>query len=155
MTLLLPDPPRVVSLVEAEVICKDFDSVISLAGPAKGRGALKNHQRRLFCPFDDVLEDSEDEVAAGAEQIREILGFTSDAGLILVHCEYGQSRSTAVALGIAVARGKDPENAAAELLKAHPNGRPFVPNEWVLRLFDNHLACNGRLVTAGLNHTRF
>jgi predicted protein tyrosine phosphatase len=148
--------PWIANLADAERIARDFDSVISLAGPAKGRGALKNHQHRLFCPFDDVLEDSEDEgVAAGAEQIREILGFTSDAGLILVHCEYGQSRSTAVALGIAVALGTDPENAGAELLKAHPNGRPFVPNEWVLSLFDNHLACNGRLVTAGLNHTRF
>lgn len=56
MPLLLPDLPRVVSLVKAEVICKDFDSAISLAGAAMGCGDLKRHPHRLYCSFADVLD---------------------------------------------------------------------------------------------------
>lgn len=155
VSLELPLLPQVSSLAEAERTARDFDSVISLAGPAGGRGALKNHPRRLYCSFADVLDDTEGEGApAGNEQVREILEFSAGAGLLLVHCEYGQSRSAAVAVGVAVARGITPGDAARELLQAHPIGRPFVPNEWVLTLFDRHLGCGRRLVTAGLEYTR-
>jgi len=145
--------PYVSDLAEAERIAQTFESVISLAGSAKGRGALKNHSRRLHCRFDDVLDDAEG-VPAGAEHILEIIEFSADAKTLLVHCEYGQSRSTAVAMGVAVALGARIEDAARELLQAHPAGRPFVPNERILSLFDHHLGCNGRLVGAGLDYIR-
>lgn len=116
--------PCVSSLTEAERTARDFESVISLGGAGEGRRALKSHPRRLYCPFDDILDNAEEEGApAGAEQVREILEFAAAAKLLLVHCKHGQSRSTAVALGVSVARGMTPEDAARGLLQAHPHRR--------------------------------
>lgn len=149
VSLLLP---RVYNRIEAETLGAAFANVISLAGTAAGRGEMRKHPRRLFCPFDDVVDD--DSEPAGPEQIERILKFAAHAESLMAHCAYGQSRSAAVALGVTVAWGWDPGEAAQALLISHPASRPFVPNERVLRLFDEALSCRGRLLQAGLEYMR-
>lgn len=147
--------PVVTDLVGAETVAGEFDAVVSLAGDRSGAWALLDHPRRLYCPFDDVsLADDPD--AFTAVHARTILDFTADqAGTLLVHCLAGQSRSTATALAIAVQRGHDPYEAAANLLTAHPPLRPFTPNPLVLFVFDRVLSMRGALLDAGMEHVRF
>ena len=61
-------------------------------------------------------------------------------GEILVHCHAGMSRSTATAWGIAIQRGYDPFEAYDALLRKHPEGRMFWPNDALVaaleRIFD-------------------
>lgn len=139
--------PVVCSLAEAEMIADEFDSVISLVrSEAK---TLLQHRRRCFVPFDDVIT-ARDGSAASHRDIRKILKFAAEpSSPMLIHCQYGQSRSTAVALGILVSWGVDPRVAYGHLAESHPPGRPFVPNILVLSLFDQVLGLSGSLLEVG------
>lgn len=139
--------PAVCSLAEAERIADEFDSVVSLV--PSGAKKLLLHRRRCLIPFDDVSIAS-DPSAATLGDIHKILKFAADpTRSMLVHCQYGQSRSTAAALGILVSWGVDARVAYAHLAENHPPGRPFIPNVLVLSLFDQVLGLSGDLVEAG------
>jgi hypothetical protein len=67
------------------------------------------------------------------EQVEEMITWGCDQPDLLVHCHAGMSRSTAVAWGVAMARGLDPQRSIAALQAAHPqeiSGEPrlFIPN---------------------------
>lgn len=146
--------PVVADLVTARKIAGRFEAVISLAGTRRESGQLKHHPRRLWLPMEDTSDRGEAR-APSTQAVKDILAFTGEGpGSILVHCRYGQSRSAAVALGLAVHFGWDPTVAVRELLGAHPAGMPFAPNQLLLELFDEELHCGGRLLTTGLDHTR-
>ncbi len=142
-----PIAPTVCNLREAELIAPEFDSVISLV-PSTAR-ALRLHQNRCFVPFDDV-GFATDGAAPTRRDIRKILRFVAlPTDSLLVHCQYGQSRSTAVALGVYVSWGMAPDLAYRLLAAEHPPGRPFIPNVLVLSLFDQALGLDGTLIEAG------
>jgi hypothetical protein len=64
---------------------------------------------------------------------------------VLVACEYGQSRSTATALGLLVAWGWAPQAAFHALRRAQPQGRGFWPNVGIVAAFDELLNTGGAL----------
>jgi predicted protein tyrosine phosphatase len=138
---------QVCNLAEAELIAAEFDAVISLVPSTEA--ALRSHTNRCCTLFDDVVF-ADDRNAPTSSQVHEILRFASTLKRsVLVHCLYGQSRSTAVALSIMAARGVDPSEAYRHLEQEHPPQRPFTPNVLVLSLFDHALQLDGELVRAG------
>ena len=122
-----------------------FRLVISLvAVPAKG--PLERHPNRVECLFEDTSDPTHPE-AATADQIQQLLcTVLSVDGPVLVHCQYGQSRSAAVALGLACAGGWAPREAAVELSGAAERPGMFYPNMLVAKLFDQALGMNGELL---------
>lgn len=135
--------PTVRNLREAALMARDYDAVLTV-GPDPREVAHFGHPHHLVVTFDDVTEPRWPR-APRVEQIRRILEWSvPQSGELLVHCHAGISRSTACAFGIAVARGVDPVEAAADLAAAHPNDpmgrpRPFYPNELILRHLEDLL----------------
>ena len=82
-----------------------------------------------------------------AAQIQKILQVAASVeGSVLIHCQYGQSRSAAVALGLACAGGWEPREAAVELSRSAERPGMFYPNLLVAKLFDQALSMNGELL---------
>lgn len=127
--------PTVRNIEEAELLCCDFDAVIT-AGPTPSE-VVWGHENHGVWMFQDTTN------AYGPQlcQVEEMIEFGVDHDDLLVHCHAGISRSTATAWGIAIARGADPEAAFAALRRAHPldeydlTQRMFCPN----RLLVEHL----------------
>lgn len=74
-----------------------------------------------------------------------ILDFTApltSADKLLVHCQAGISRSTAVACGVLCQHGLSPSEAIPFVLSIRPQAQP---NLHVLRLFDEILGLEGKL----------
>jgi predicted protein tyrosine phosphatase len=138
---------QICNLAEAEIIAVEFDAVVSLV--PSNASTLNSHRKRCCALFDDVVF-ADDLNAPTSAQVQHVLRFASALnGPVLVHCQYGQSRSTAVALGILAGRGEDPTAAYRRLEQEHPYQRPFTPNVLVLSLFDHALRLDGELVRAG------
>ncbi|HDN26841.1 MAG TPA: hypothetical protein ENG03_07050 [Thioploca sp.] len=88
-------------------------------------------------------------VLATLQQIQDILEFTAplqSTDKLLVHCQAGVSRSTAVACGILCQHGLTPSEAAEYVISIRPIA---YPNQHVLTLFDELLGLEGKLVVAG------
>jgi len=86
--------------------------------------------------------------AATSEQIQEILEFTAPlkyGDKLLVHCTVGVSRSPAVAIGILCQHGLTPNEAVKQVCSICPSA---VPNEHILKLFDDLFGFDGKLVAA-------
>jgi predicted protein tyrosine phosphatase len=122
-----------------------FQLVVSLvAVPA--RSPLEGHRNRIECLFEDESDPGHPD-AATAAHVQEILRAALPVeGLVLVHCKYGQSRSAAVALGLACAAGWAPRAAAVDLSRAAERAGHFYPNRLVAQLFDQALGMNGALL---------
>ena len=131
----------------------EFAAVVSLVVPC-GQLNLQTHRNRLERPFEDVSDPLEPG-APTREDIRAIIEFLRPhAGQkVLVHCEYGQSRSTAVALGAACMYGWNPVVAARHLSKRVVPAGAFYPNLLVLEHFDAELGVGGELVRVGSTWT--
>lgn len=139
--------PVVMSHEEASEVANEFPSVISLVHSS--HPLLVSHKNRLLQPFDDEIAPN-GRRSCTLQDVSEILKFSKKApDQILVHCEYGQSRSTAVALGILASRGYDLAYSYEILLQEHAPYRPFTPNILVLSLFDKTLKLKGELLRIG------
>ena len=127
--------PTVRNIEEAELICFDFEAVIT-AGPTSDECEW-GHQNHGIWTFQDM----NNKYGPRLDQVEQMIQFGLNHEDLLVHCHAGISRSTATAWGIAVARGTDPEEAFLALRKAHPFDeydqarRTFCPN----RLLVTHL----------------
>lgn len=138
--------PVVRNAVEAAETGSQYPSVVSLVDVYAPK--LTRHKNRLLRPFDDVIQNSHPR-AVSDKDVAAILEFAATApDPLLVHCLAGQSRSTAVALGIMVARGSSPEHAYDALVSVHPTERPFTPNLLVVARFDLALGSGGTLFEA-------
>jgi len=88
-------------------------------------------------------------VIATREQMQEILEFTASlksTDKLLVHCHAGMSRSTAVACGVLCQHGLTPIEAVKHVVSVRPIA---MPNRHVLKLLDDLLKLDGKLVVAG------
>ena len=127
--------PTVRNIEEAELICFDFEAVIT-AGPTSDECEW-GHQNHGIWTF----HDSNDSSGPRLHHVEQMIAFGLDHDDLLVHCHAGISRSTATAWGIAIARGADAEEAFLALREAHPfdeydqTRRTFCPN----RLLVTHL----------------
>ena len=133
------DPDYIVSLMDAE-------SPYSLPiGPR-----LKAHLR---LDVHDITTDHIDYpppyVVPSADHVRQLIDFGNrwaGDGTVLVHCAAGISRSTAAALILVCQRNSGKEHEAVQHMREQ--GPWAYPNALIIKLGDNLLACEGRLIEA-------
>ena len=122
--------------------------VISLESPTQEPAGMAVENHRRFS-FNDITEPRPGLVAPSAEMIGELLDFGrgwDGARPLLVHCWAGISRSCAAAFVLACDRNPGRERAIAGELRSRA---PFAtPNRLMVRLADDLLARDGRMVAA-------
>jgi predicted protein tyrosine phosphatase len=133
----------------ADLIARRAPShLLSLASPeaADAPAAMAYHLRLTF---NDIIEPRDGLVAPSAEMIGALLEFGrgwDGARPLLIHCWAGISRSCAAAFVLACDRNPGRERAIADELRSRA---PFAtPNRLMVRLADDLLARDGRMVAA-------
>lgn len=104
--------------------------------------------RHHRCPVHDIVEAQPGEVLPEAGHIAELIRFlrTWDGEApLLIHCQAGVSRSTAVALIAHVLQTGDPRRSAIALREASPYA---WPNRRIVALADSILGLDGELTAA-------
>lgn len=134
---------------------RDFAAVITCEDPDKFRGLRfwrEPHPDHLVLRFVDLdtpappPHDTELRFRlATRAQVEDAIAFGRDRANLLVHCQVGVARSTAIALAILADRlGAGQEQAALDaLLAVRPEA---VPNLHVVALADDVLGRDGRLL---------
>ena len=128
----------------AKAVYTHFDRVVSLGTlddfPAD---TLADHPRHIRIPFDDIdcsITRSEASrmgfVHPTLDHLKEILAFSSSEGTTLVHCREGESRSTAVAILMALRFGAplEPILFALNPSRINPNRLIILLGEEALNL---------------------
>ncbi len=154
-------PVRVTSLFAGR-LARDLDhfaptDIVSLIDPD-----LEDHRRPVFPAQAQVFQrafwdvDDPGQLTADRATIAALVDFADDwaarhrqgePARLLVHCHMGVSRSTAAAyVALATLAGPGGEAAAFDQLLAVTN-KPW-PNGLIVRLADEHLARDGRMVAA-------
>lgn len=129
----------VASLEEARRQADDFDAIIS-AGPKRSQCNF-GHRNHLVRTFLDITAGR---YAPTSADVAAMLDFAASChGSLLIHCHQGESRSTAVAIGVWVQAGATPTEACDLLVAAIPAGRTAKPNPLLLQLVEQHLGASG------------
>lgn len=96
------------------------------------------------------IHDTSNEAGYKAPNQQEVLkGITFGANVIksgqplLVHCQFGLSRSPAMAIGSLLQAGRSIEQAYSEVLAVRPT---IDPNALIIRILDEHFKFNGELI---------
>ena len=108
---------------------------------------LDNHLR---IGINDIVEAADGLVLAGSPHVETLLGFVQRwdrTAPLVIHCYAGISRSTAAAFvtACALAPHRDERLVAEALRRASPTA---TPNARLVRLADDHLRRDGRMVRA-------
>lgn len=124
--------------------------LLSLLSPSHDDETLSHPaQSHLRLSFNDIVEITPGLIAPDADTTRAILDFGRRATPetpLLIHCWAGISRSSAAAYLIACDRNDGHEQAIADELRRRA---PFAtPNKLMVRLADDLLARNGRMIAA-------
>jgi HEAT repeat protein/predicted protein tyrosine phosphatase len=154
--------PKILIVSEAEAneyildrqSARQLKYMISIASPGvtepRSFDRIPNRLRMAFHDIETPVNDP-DRILPTLEDVAKAIDFalqiSSPEGSLLVCCQEGISRSTAMALTVCAAilgRGKERE-AWAIVLDARPQARP---NRWIVELADEALARNGKLVAA-------
>jgi hypothetical protein len=129
-------PVKVCAVDEVSGLAAEFGSVLSAGLPGDVGGWL-GHPDCLSVEFSDSRYQERGGARFG--EVKRMMDWGFERDRILVFCRQGISRSVAVAWGICVGRGWDPEDAIRLLWEAHPSEwrggiwrkRPFAPNRLV------------------------
>jgi predicted protein tyrosine phosphatase len=135
---------KVVGLDEAvSLVREDWPTrIVSLTGDAE----LYYGPHHLHIQVNDVSFIAQHLIHPMPEHLHQILAFTKDltaADRLLVHCFAGQSRSTAVAIGILIDHGMSYREAFDHV--ASVRGL-LLPNQLFIQHIDEHFALQGALV---------
>ncbi len=108
---------------------------------------LDNHLR---IGINDIVEAADGMVLAGSPHVETLLGFVQRwdrSAPLVIHCYAGISRSTAAAFvaACALAPHREERAVAEALRRASPTA---TPNARLVRLADDHLRREGRMVRA-------
>lgn len=134
---------RVASLPRALSQSQDWaDRVVSLVDP---NTELPNfHTFNLVVPMHDT-EVVSDPWSPKLEDVRQVFDFSLKYLNILVHCQGGISRSTAMAIGLLIRDGVSVVDAVTQIHDQSPN---MAPNYLILAHVDTLLNLGGTLVPA-------
>lgn len=129
---------------------KSFD-LLTLLSPSATAGDWSGlaPERHLQLAFHDIVEMTPELVAPDAGTMRAILDFGRGGVAerpMLVHCWAGISRSSAAAYAIACDRNPGYEQAIADELRKR--SAYVTPNRLMVRLADEQLSRDGRMVEA-------
>jgi predicted protein tyrosine phosphatase len=129
----------VANIIEAEATCHDYDTLITV-GP-KASEVQWGHPNHFVRTFVDVTSGK---YAAKLADVASVLKYVrTRQGTLLVHCHKGESRSTAMALGILIQSGMSVTDANDTLIASHPQGRGFTPNLLMLAHIEQLLHAPG------------
>lgn len=124
----LDTTPVVRDIRTAEMLAGIFPAVVT-AGPNHFEVDW-NHPNHHVEVFPDIVNPKN---GPQIDQVERMIQFGAENnGPILVHCHAGVSRSTATAIGIAMARGADAGQAVDMIHRTHPEGHEFWPNGLIL-----------------------
>ncbi len=131
-------PTHVVSLLDPSI---DLSKVPSFGGASSLQRQFNDGDAPSASPLtEEIMRELIDYIERWAALLR-----SGETARMLVHCHMGASRSTAVALvALSILRGEEGETQAFEDLLSITN-KPW-PNINVVRLADDILARNGRLI---------
>ena len=115
-----------------------------------------DHQgdHHLIVNVDDIHSVTCEGTPATVEMIHQVLAHTSDLeddDRLLVHCFAGQSRSTALMIGILIQHGMSPQDAFDSVKENRP---VLMPNQLITELLDAHFGLNGDLINIVLDYIR-
>jgi predicted protein tyrosine phosphatase len=134
--------------VAAKLNSFDLLTLLSPGHPETDWRAL-NCDRHVRLAFHDIVEPLPDLIAPDRDLMRAVLDFGRGASPqrpLLIHCWAGISRSSAAAFAIACDRNPGSErDIATELRRRAPS---VTPNRLMVRLADDLLQGDGRLVDA-------
>ena len=140
----------VCNIVEAETLCHEYDTLITV-GP-RSREARWGHPDQIVRTFVDVTSGP---YAPKLVDVAAVLKHTATRrGTVLVHCHKGESRSTAMAIGILIQSGSSVTAACDTLIAAHPVGRAFTPNLLMLSFIEELLHAPGLVERFDLSRMR-
>lgn len=124
---------------------------VSLLDPPRRDNWLQPSATHHIEYFDDiavVMRADHNYTLPSREAIARVLEFTKNItkqDKVLIHCHAGISRSTAMAIGVLVQHGVDPERAIKYVEEIRPQ---LFPNSLVMQHIDDELGLNGVLVEA-------
>lgn len=129
-------------------------SILDPGTPEPAKFAAMPPDQLLRLRFHDVIEDDQPLIEApSAMHVQAILNFGAEAvrahHRILIHCHMGISRSTAAAVMLLAARGRDAEAAVARVAELRPVA---WPNLRMVELADARLGLDRALVHAVRRH---
>jgi predicted protein tyrosine phosphatase len=134
--------------VAARLASFDLLTLLSPGHPETDWRGLNCH-RHVRLAFHDIVEPLPDLVAPDHDLMQAVLDFgraSAPQHSLLIHCWAGISRSSAAAFAIACDRNPGFEREiAAELRRRAPS---VTPNRLMVRLADDLLQGNGRLIDA-------
>ena len=147
MTIIFPI--HITSLHQVrELDVSTYDGIITIEDttinePFRVQG---DEPKQLILRFDDINEPIDDYVVPQLSHIKRALDFADNIedGSLLVHCNAGISRSSAIALAVIAKRlgsGKE-EEAVNTLEHINPNCRP---NKSIVEMADELLERDGKL----------
>lgn len=117
----LPEATDMITMAEPRAVVSIVNSVTEVTF---------RHARHLLRSCFDLYMPSSP-VVAGHREVEAAVAFAREIGPepgVLVHCNWGESRSPAAAWAMLLAWGWEPNEAWAALQEQHPRGRRFRPN---------------------------
>ena len=143
---------RVVGLAEAQqLIAEQWPTHIVSLRTDPGVPIGPHH---LYVQVTDVHCVTPDVIYPLPEHLQRIFSFTerlSAADRLLVHCLVGQSRSTAIAIGVLMQHGLDYEMAYATVAQLRPI---LQPNLLFIQHIDDHFGLHGKLRELVMAHRK-
>lgn len=129
----------VVSLDEARSIASQYGAVIT-AGP-KADDAEFGHPMQRVRTF---LDTTSGPMSPTLSAVRSLVEFgATRTESLLIHCHRGESRSPAIAIGVAVAAGMSVDDACRTVQYWVPDGRKVRPNGLIVQHLEQVLGVPG------------
>lgn len=143
---------RVVGQEEAEALFyKQWPTrIVSLTGTE----TLYYGPHHLHVRVDDVGFVGHNVRSPSKAHLSEVFAFTADLrsrDRLVVHCHVGQSRSTAVAIGIMMQHGMDYKQAFDHVESVRS---VLMPNPLFIKLIDEYFQVDGKLIEYAWRHRR-
>ncbi len=129
----------VVSLDEARRLAHQYGAVIT-AGP-KADAADFGHPMQRVRTFLDTTSGPMSPTVSAVRSLVEFGAGRTDS--LLIHCHRGESRSPAIAIGIAVATGMSVDDACQAVQHWVPDGRKVRPNSLIVQHLEQVLGVVG------------
>lgn len=142
MTTNLINPSKlfIMTARSAEVLHSDVDKIISILDPnSYYKTCFANTDKSKVLFFEDEEELSNKYQLPNLMHIHSVLEFVDNIKpneTVIIHCEAGRSRSTAMAIGCLIYSGLSVKEAVDKVFEIRPKA---IPNNLILRLFEHEL----------------
>jgi len=143
---------KVVGLAEADILIEEAwpTRIVSLTSDL----GVRHGPHHLHIQVVDIGLAAKHTIYPLPEHLRQVLAFTqdlTDADRLLVHCFAGQSRSTAIAIGICIQHGMSFVEAFAHVAAVR---NILLPNVLFIQHIDDHFGLQGALIEHAANHRK-